>query len=389
MTFDQIKTQDKAYILPTYGRVDVALVQGKNARAWDAEGKEYIDFTAGIGVNALGYSDLEWAAAVAEQAGKIQHLCNYYYSPENTALAQALCQAAGMGKAFFCNSGAEANECAVKVARKYGEKRGASQIVTLINSFHGRTLTTLAATGQDGSPPGLPAPHPGLPLRRGRGPARHRQAAGRLRLRRAAGDGSRGRGASSPWRRPSSRAWPSSVRSGTCSCWWTRSRPASAAPAPSTPTRATASSPTWSPPPRASPGACPWAPCLVSKALGDILTPGQNGSTFGGNPVACAGARVVVRRVSDPAFLQSVTEKGAYLKARLESLPQVEYVRGKGLMLGAKLKDKDAHEVLVQCAGEGLLVLTAKDLVRFLPPLNHHQRGHGPGLAIFQRVLEA
>ena len=93
MTFDQIKTQDKAYILPTYGRVDVALVQGKNARAWDAEGKEYIDFTAGIGVNALGYSDPEWAAAVADQAGKIQHLCNYYYSPENTALAQALCQA--------------------------------------------------------------------------------------------------------------------------------------------------------------------------------------------------------------------------------------------------------------------------------------------------------
>ena len=150
MTFDQIKTQDKAYILPTYGRVDVALVQGKNARAWDTEGKEYIDFTAGIGVNALGYSDPEWAAAVADQAGKIQHLCNYYYSPENTALAQALCQAAGMGKAFFCNSGAEANECAIKVARKYGEKRGASQIVTLINSFHGRTLTTLAATGQDG-----------------------------------------------------------------------------------------------------------------------------------------------------------------------------------------------------------------------------------------------
>ena len=150
MTFDQIKTQDKAYILPTYGRVDVALVQGKNARAWDTEGKEYIDFTAGIGVNALGYSDPEWAAAVADQAGKIQHLCNYYYSPENTALAQALCQAAGMGKAFFCNSGAEANECAIKVARKYGEKRGASQIVTLINSFHGRTLTTLAATGQEG-----------------------------------------------------------------------------------------------------------------------------------------------------------------------------------------------------------------------------------------------
>ena len=148
MTFEQIEAQDQAYILHTYGRVDAALVKGRNARAWDVDGKEYIDFTAGIGVNALGYSDPEWTAAVAEQAGKIQHMCNYYYCPENTALAQELSRASGMAKAFFCNSGAEANECAVKVARKYGEKRGAYKIVTLINSFHGRTLTTLAATGQ-------------------------------------------------------------------------------------------------------------------------------------------------------------------------------------------------------------------------------------------------
>ena len=115
MTFEQIKDQDQAYILHTYGRVDAALVEGKNARAWDVDGKEYIDFTAGIGVNALGYSDPEWAAAVGGQAGKIQHLCNYYYSPQNTGLAQELSQASGMAKAFFCNSGAEANECAVKI----------------------------------------------------------------------------------------------------------------------------------------------------------------------------------------------------------------------------------------------------------------------------------
>ena len=150
MTFEQVKSQDQAYILHTYGRVDAALVKGRNARAWDVDGKEYIDFTAGIGVNALGYCDPEWSAAVAEQAGKIQHMCNYYYCPENTALAQELSQASGMAKAFFCNSGAEANECAVKIARKYGEKRGAYRIVTLENSFHGRTLTTLAATGQEG-----------------------------------------------------------------------------------------------------------------------------------------------------------------------------------------------------------------------------------------------
>ena len=135
-------------------------------------------------------------------------------------------------------------------------------------------------------------------------------------------------------------------------------------------------------------GGLPMGACLVSKALGDILQPGENGSTFGGNPVACAGARVVVDRVSEPAFLKSVTEKGAYLKAKLEALPQVEYVRGKGLMLGAKLKEKDAHDVLVQCAKAGLLILTAKELVRFLPPLTIEKEDIDQGLAIFQKVLE-
>ena len=149
MTFQQIKDQDQQYILHTYGRVDAALVKGQNARAWDAEGKEYIDFTSGIGVNALGYADPAWARSVARQAGEIQHLCNYYYSPENTALSEELCRAAGMAQAFFCNSGAEANECAFKVARKYGEGRDASIILTLTDSFHGRTLATLSATGQD------------------------------------------------------------------------------------------------------------------------------------------------------------------------------------------------------------------------------------------------
>lgn len=388
MTFDQIKAQDKAYILPTYGRVDVALVQGKNARAWDAEGKEYIDFTAGIGVNALGYSDPEWAAAVAEQAGKIQHLCNYYYSPENTALAQALCQAAGMGKAFFCNSGAEANECAVKVARKYGEKRGASQIVTLINSFHGRTLTTLAATGQDGFHRDFLPLTPGfLYAEAGDLPAIEKLLDGSVcavLLEMVQGEGGV---------IPMEEAFVQGLaqlckerdvlllvdevqtgigRTGTFYAYQGYGIE------PDVVTTA-----------KGIAGGLPMGACLVSKALGDILIPGQNGSTFGGNPVACAGARVVVRRVSDPAFLQSVTEKGAYLKARLEALPQVEYVRGKGLMLGAKLKDKDAHEVLVQCAGEGLLVLTAKDLVRFLPPLTITKEDMDQGLAIFQKVLEA
>ena len=135
-------------------------------------------------------------------------------------------------------------------------------------------------------------------------------------------------------------------------------------------------------------GGLPMGACLVSEKLGDILAPGMNGSTFGGNPVACAGARVVVRRVNDPAFLQSVKEKGAYLKEKLEAMPQVEYVRGRGMMIGVKVKGKDAHDVLVDCAKAGLLILTAKDLVRFLPPLTITQKDMDEGLAIFQKVLE-
>ena len=388
MTFQHIKDQDQAYILPTYGRVDAALVKGRNARAWDVDGKEYIDFTAGIGVNALGYSDTEWVQAVADQAGKIQHLCNYYYSPENTALAQELSQASGMAKAFFCNSGAEANECAVKIARKYGEKRGAYKIVTLNNSFHGRTLTTLAATGQEGFHKDF------LPLTEGFLYAE----AGDLEGIRALLDGSvcavmlemvQGEGGVIPMdeefvkglaqlcREKDVLLLIDEVQTGigrTGSFYAYQGYGVK----PDVVTTA-----------KGLAGGLPMGACLVSERLGDILKPGMQGSTFGGNPVASAGARVVVRRVSDPAFLEDVRKKGAYLKEKLEAMPQVEYVRGRGLMIGVKLKERDAHEVLVQCAKQGLLILTAKELVRFLPPLTITQEDIDQGLAIFQRVLEA
>ena len=386
MTFEQVKSQDQAYILHTYGRVDAALVKGRNARAWDVDGKEYIDFTAGIGVNALGYCDPEWSAAVAGQAGKIQHMCNYYYCPENTALAQELSQASGMAKAFFCNSGAEANECAVKIARKYGEKRGAYRIVTLENSFHGRTLTTLAATGQEGFHREF------LPLTEGFLYAQAGDLAGiqallngsvcAVMLEMVQGEGGvipmdEGfvQGLAQLCREKDVLLLIDEVQTGigrtgrffayqgygvqpdvvTCA--------------------------------KGIAGGLPMGACLVSERLGDILQPGQNGSTFGGNPIASAAARVVVRRVSEPDFLQSVLEKGAYFREKLEAMPQVEYVRGRGLMLGVKLKEKDAHDVLVQCAKAGLLILTAKELVRFLPPLTITQEDIDQGLAIFQQVL--
>ena len=386
MTFEQVKSQDQAYILHTYGRVDAALVKGRNARAWDVDGKEYIDFTAGIGVNALGYCDPEWSAAVAGQAGKIQHMCNYYYCPENTALAQELSQASGMAKAFFCNSGAEANECAVKIARKYGEKRGAYRIVTLENSFHGRTLTTLAATGQEGFHREF------LPLTEGFLYAQAGDLAGIQALL----DGSvcavmlemvQGEGGVIPMDEGFVKGLAQLCREKDVLLLIDEVQTGIGRTGRFFAYQGYGVQPDVVTCAKGIAGGLPMGACLVSERLGDILQPGQNGSTFGGNPIASAAARVVVRRVSEPDFLQSVAEKGAYFREKLEAMPQVEYVRGRGLMLGVKLKEKDAHGVLVQCAKAGLLILTAKELVRFLPPLTITQEDIDQGLAIFQQVL--
>ena len=386
MTFEQVKSQDQAYILHTYGRVDAALVKGRNARAWDVDGKEYIDFTAGIGVNALGYCDPEWSAAVAGQAGKIQHMCNYYCCPENTALAQELSQASGMAKAFFCNSGAEANECAVKIARKYGEKRGAYRIVTLENSFHGRTLTTLAATGQEGFHREF------LPLTEGFLYAQAGDLAGIQALL----DGSvcavmlemvQGEGGVIPMDEGFVQGLAQLCREKDVLLLIDEVQTGIGRTGRFFAYQGYGVQPDVVTCAKGIAGGLPMGACLVSERLGDILQPGQNGSTFGGNPIASAAARVVVRRVSEPDFLQSVLEKGAYFREKLEAMPQVEYVRGRGLMLGVKLKEKDAHDVLVQCAKAGLLILTAKELVRFLPPLTITQEDIDQGLAIFQQVL--
>lgn len=386
MTFEQVKSQDQAYILHTYGRVDAALVKGRNARAWDVDGKKYIDFTAGIGVNALGYCDPEWSAAVAEQAGKIQHMCNYYYCPENTALAQELSQASGMAKAFFCNSGAEANECAVKIARKYGEKRGAYRIVTLENSFHGRTLTTLAATGQEGFHREF------LPLTEGFLYAQAGDLAGIQALL----DGSvcavmlemvQGEGGVIPMDEGFVQGLAQLCREKDVLLLIDEVQTGIGRTGRFFAYQGYGVQPDVVTCAKGIAGGLPMGACLVSERLGDILQPGQNGSTFGGNPIASAAARVVVRRVSESDFLQSVAEKGAYFREKLEAMPQVEYVRGRGLMLGVKLKEKDAHDVLVQCAKAGLLILTAKELVRFLPPLTITQEDIDQGLAIFQQVL--
>lgn len=389
MTFEEIKEQDHKNIMQTYGRFDVALVSGHGATARDCDGKEYIDFTSGIGVNSLGYSDPAWVRAVSEQAARLQHTSNLYYSPVQTALAEALCKQTGFSKVFFGNSGAEANECAIKLARKYGTEahgEGCNGIVTLRNSFHGRTVTTLAATGQVGfhryfTPftEGFSYAEPGMEsvaaavnegtcavlieLIQGEGgvvpldPAFVKELAAFCKERDILlliDEVQTGVG-----------------RTGALYCYQNYGIQ------PDVITSA-----------KGLGGGLPIGACLCGERLSGVLGAGMHGSTFGGNPVVCAGARAVLDRVGDDAFLREVREKGEYLAARLKKMETIELVRGMGLMLGAKPKQGAVGKIAVRCAENGLLILTAKDALRFLPPLTISYEELDRGLDILEKVLK-
>lgn len=390
MDFETIKQQEKQNMMPTYGRFQAALEKGRGATAWDAAGREYIDFTSGIGVNALGYCDDGWVKAVAEQAGKLQHISNLYYSPVQTALAEKLCQASGYDKVFFGNSGAEANECAIKLARKYSaDKYGPDryEIITLVNSFHGRTVTTLAATGQDGFHQYF------TPLTEGFAYAAandmedvKQKISGRtcaVMMEFIQGEGGV---------LPLDRAFVEELgklcreqdvlliadevqtgvgRTGALYCWQNYGVK------PDVITSA-----------KGLGGGLPIGACLCREGLGGVMGGGMHGSTFGGNPVVCAGALEVLNRVSGESFLREVREKGAYLEAELVKLPHVTAVRGMGMMLGVALGRGAAKDIAASCVENGLLILTAKDVLRLLPPLTITYEEINKGLEILKKVLE-
>ncbi len=390
MDFETIKQQEKQNMMPTYGRFQAALEKGRGATAWDAAGREYIDFTSGIGVNALGYCDGGWVKAVAEQAGKLQHISNLYYSSVQTALAEKLCQASGYDKVFFGNSGAEANECAIKLARKYSaDKYGPDryEIITLVNSFHGRTVTTLAATGQDGFHQYF------TPLTEGFAYAAandmedvKQKISGKtcaVMMEFIQGEGGV---------LPLDKAFVEELgklcreqdvlliadevqtgvgRTGALYCWQNYGVK------PDVITSA-----------KGLGGGLPIGACLCREGLGGVMGGGMHGSTFGGNPVVCAGALEVLNRVSGESFLREVREKGAYLEAELVKLPHVTAVRGMGMMLGVALGRGAAKDIAASCVENGLLILTAKDVLRLLPPLTITYEEINKGLEILKKVLE-
>lgn len=386
MTFEEIQEQDSEHIMHTYGRFPVALASGRGATAKDCAGREYIDFTSGIGVNSLGYADPEWAQAVAKQAACLQHISNLYYSPVQTSLAETLCKLTGFSRVFFGNSGAEANECAIKLARKYGtdtygEQR--SEIITLHNSFHGRTVTTLAATGQDGfhryfTPFTQGFSYAGADMDSIRNTVSEKTCAVLIELIQGEGgvlplDGGFVTELEAFCKERDILLMVDEVqtgvgRTGKLYCFQNYGIH---------PDAVTSA--------KGLGGGLPIGACLCGEKLKDVLGMGAHGSTFGGNPVVCAGAQVVLNRVSAESFLKEVTEKGRYLTERLNKMEGLEPARGMGLMLGAKPKTKTAKEVAAQCAQDGLLILTAKEMLRFLPPLTITYGEIDRGLSILEK----
>ena len=391
MDSEKVIKRDNEYVLHTYARNPIAIEKGHGLYAEGPEGQKYLDFTSGIGVNSLGYCDMTWAEAVSEQAHKLQHTSNLYYTAPCGKLAKKLCKRTGMSKVFFGNSGAEANEGAIKAARKYSfDKYGADRynVITLVNSFHGRTIATLTATGQGVFHNYFGPFNEGFQyVKAGDIDAltemvdRHTCA---VMLELVQGEG--GVVALEPEYVQAVRALCDEKdlvlivdevqtgvgRTGTFLCCEHYNLK------PDIVTLA-----------KGLGGGLPIGAVLASKKVADTMGPSSHGSTFGGNPVVCAGGCAVLDAMDD-AFMRNVNARAAQLREGLASLPHVASVSGMGLMVGiAFADDVKAADVRAACERKGLLVLTAKTRLRLLPPLILSEADVAKALAILDDVLSS
>lgn len=385
--------QFNQYVMGTYGRFGLVAEEGKNCTATDENGKEYIDFGSGIGCNSLGFCDNDWVEAICAQARKIQHTSNYYYTKIQADFAKQLCEAAGYSKMFFGNSGAEANECAIKLARKYSfDKYGKDRniIITLVNSFHGRTMATLSATGQDVFHNYF------FPFLEGFINVEANNI-NDLKAKLDEYDGKvcavmfefvQGEGGVVPLEQSfvdaifkecekrdiltiGDEVQTGVGRTGKLLAGQNFGKK------PNITTLA-----------KGLAGGVPIGACLADDKCCDVMTKGTHGSTFGGNPISCAGGIAVLNKVTKPGFLDEVSKKGEYFREKLAEIPEVEGVDGLGLMIGIRLKTKNAAEVCKACLENGLLILTAKTKLRFLPPLTISYEDIDKGMEILKNILK-
>lgn len=379
------------HVMQTYGRLPIVLEKGHNDDAVDENGKEYIDFGSGIGTNSLGYCNENWVRAICDQAHKIQHTSNYYYTKVQADFAKALCETAGYTDMFFGNSGAEANECAIKIARKYSFDKygkGRSNIITLVNSFHGRTLCTLSATGQDVFHNYF------FPFVEGF----VNVEANNIEDLRAKLDDTvcavmfeyiQGEGGVMALQQEfvdeiyrlcaekdvltiADEVQTGVGRTGKFLAGDNFGKKADL----TTLAKGLA-------------GGVPIGVCLSGEKCANVLTAGTHGSTFGGNPISCAGGLAVLETVNKPGFLDEVARKGAYIREKLLTSPEVASVSGMGLMIGIELKNKKAGDVVKAALDKGLLLLTAKTKIRLLPPLTITYEEIDKGLEILLGLLNA
>jgi acetylornithine/N-succinyldiaminopimelate aminotransferase len=385
-------TQEKlsASVMGTYGRFPVVLEEGKDNVCRDENGKSYIDFGSGIGTSSLGYCNDAWTEAVCTQAKKLQHTSNLYYTKVQADCAEAICKATGYSKLFYCNSGAESNECAIKLARKYSFDKygkGRHTIITLVNSFHGRTMCTLSATGQDVFHNYF------FPFVEG---FRYAEANNIEDLKSKIDDTVcavmmeyvQGEGGVNAL----SQEFVDAVyeicgekdilviadevqtgvgRTGTLLAGEQFGHKADV----TTLAKGIA-------------GGLPMGACLANEKCAEVLDKGSHGSTFGGNPVCCAAAMAVLETVTAEGFLSEVKAKSEYIREKLSAINGVKSVSGLGLMIGVELEEKAALDVVNAALEKGLLVLTAKTKVRLLPPLNITYDEIDKGLEILQSVIE-
>ena len=368
---NNIKELDNQYIANTYARFPVCIVEGKGSLAYDESGKEYIDLSTGIAVNTFGYSDDAWVSAVETQLKKLQHTSNLYYSEPSAKLAELLCTKTGMKKVFFSNSGAEANECAIKVARKYGESKKGSDyttIITLKDSFHGRTLTTLAATGQEVFHKDF------LPLTNG---FVHAEPNNAEDVKRLLNDNKccaimfevvQGEGGVLPLKKEFltelqklAQEYDVLLVADEVQCGNGRTGelygymnfdiiPDVVSTA------------------KGLAGGLPMGATLLGDKVKDILGVSMHGSTFGGNPVCAAGALNIISRL-DADTLAGVKERSEYIFNELSNAKGVKSVSGLGLMIGIET-ERPAAEIIDECRENGVLVIKAKQKLRLLPALN-------------------
>ena len=366
-----VKEIDREYIAGTYARFPLQIVSGKGSLVYDEQGKEYIDLGTGIAVNTFGVADEEWISAVTAQLGKCQHTSNLFYSEPCAMLAKTLCERTGMKKVFFSNSGAEANETAIKTARKYAaDKKGKDTytIITLKNSFHGRTITTLSATGQDVFHEDFTPMTEGFVYADANDIASVKKLVSEHKVAAIMFELVQGEGGVLPLEKDfvaglaeiaaendilliADEVQTGNGRTGSLYAYMQYGI---------TPDIVSTA--------KGLGGGLPIGACLLGEKVKDTLGAGSHGSTFGGNPIACAGALNVLSRI-DGALLSEVREKSAYIFESMKNMPGVKSVSGLGLMIGIET-EKDAGEIIAKCRENGVLVIKAKNKIRLLPALN-------------------